>query len=283
MRTGFYFGARTLSVVLLAILVPLMARAEHPTFAVVSDSHVGAANTVYPAFIRAVEEAGIGIVIHTGDAINTPGSRKQWASFLEATGPALKLHLTPGNHDVRGKTSFAAYLKHFPKPYYSFFDDDTLFVLVNTELPGEEAMVTGEQFAWLETELERPFRYKFVFLHEPLFPVVPLHGLDRHLSERDRLHRLFVRSGVCLVVAGHDHVYSRITKDGITYVIAGPTGGTLPAALTNGDPFRYMVVTGKSDGYSFLVKDMAGNRRDEFFLGTATERRRANDRPHSAR
>lgn len=280
LRTLRSNSIRALLPVFFALLIPFPACAQHPTFAIVGDSHVGAANSVYPAVVQAIERARIDMVIHVGDAINTPGRSRQWASFLEITGPALKLHLIPGNHDIRGEASLSVYLKHFPRTYYSFSEGDTLFVLLNTELPGEEAMVTGEQFDWLTTELERPFRYKLVFLHEPLFPVVPFHGLDKHLPERDRLHRLFVQSGVSLVVAGHDHVYNRIAKDGITYVIAGPTGGTLPGFLNNGDPFRYIVASGKKDGYSFSVKDLAGNTVDEFSVrnGRETSSARTNGR-----
>lgn len=262
---------------LFTVFLPLAAQAQRPTFAIVSDSHVGASNSVYPALVRTIKDAGIDMIIHTGDAINIPENNRHWRAFLEATSPVSRLYLAPGNHDIRGKAALSVYLRYFPKPYYSFSEGDTLFVLLNTELPGEEGMITGEQFDWLKEEMERPFRYKLVFLHEPLFPVVPLHGLDRHVPERDRLHSLFVRSGVCLVVSGHDHVYNRIAKDGIIYVISGATGGTLPTLLTNGDPFRYMVAVGKNDGYAFSVKDMEGITRDEFVLRRPAERRRGAD------
>ena len=49
-----------------------MARAQYPVFAIVSDSHVGAGNSVYPAFIRAIEEEKIEMIVHTGDAIEHP-------------------------------------------------------------------------------------------------------------------------------------------------------------------------------------------------------------------
>jgi len=262
-------GRRLFLFVLLLSLIPASARAQHLVFAVVSDSHVGAAGSVYPAFIRAINEAKIDMIIHTGDAINTPGSTAEWTSFLEMTGSEKHLYLAPGNHDIQGAASLSVFLKYFPRSYYSFSQGDTLFVLLNTELPGEEGMVAGEQLGWLRTELARSFRYKFIFLHEPLFPVVPLHGLDRHEQERDRLHRLFVRSRVTLVVAGHDHIYDRTMRNGITYVIAGATGGALPAFIKNGDSFRYMVVARKGGGYSFEVKDMAGNTRDKFSVRAA--------------
>jgi len=104
-RKHHYAGMRALLFVLFLVLLPIPARAQYPVFAIVSDSHVGAANSVYPAFIHAIEEEKIEMIIHTGDAINTPGSTREWASFLEMTGPAKKLYLAPGNHDIKGGAS----------------------------------------------------------------------------------------------------------------------------------------------------------------------------------
>ncbi len=251
---------------LFLILFPLLLLAEPTRFAVVTDTHVGSSDSVYPAFIRIMEDRKIEVIFHTGDAIDTPGSVRQWKKFLEITGPGKTLYLTPGNHDIHGPRSFAAYLKFFPKPYYSVSDGDTLFVLLNTELPGEESRVTGDQFEWLKGELERPFRYKFVFLHEPLFPLVSGHALDRHKEARDRLHGLLVRKKVDLVVSGHDHLYFRRERDGITYIIGAAAGGNLNHFPKDSDFFRYIVATRKNGGYEFVVKDLGGGTRDEFVV-----------------
>jgi len=246
------------------VLFPLFAWAELGTFAIVSDSHIGSADSVYPAFIRIAEERKIGVIFHAGDAIHNPGSKSQWRKFFEITGPDKTLHLAPGNHDIHGKHSLGVYLKFFPKPYYSFSDGDTLFVILNTELPGEEGMITGEQFTWLAAELGKPFKYKFVFLHEPLFPLIGGHGLDRHKEERDRLHNLFVKKHVALVVSGHDHLYLRREKDGIIYVIVAASGGNSRYFPKENDFFRYVTATRKNAGYSFVVKDMEDGERDLF-------------------
>jgi 3',5'-cyclic AMP phosphodiesterase CpdA len=252
-------------IALALLLIPLYAGAQYAPFAIVSDTHVGASDSLYPAFIHRIEEEKIQVIIHTGDAIHSPGSSSQWARFFEITGPAKTLHLAPGNHDIRGKRSLAVYLKFFRKPYYSFSAGDTVFILLNTELPGEEGMVAKEQLAWLETELQQPFRHKFVFLHEPPYPVVPLHGLDRHDEVRDALHRLFVKKSVSLVVSGHDHMYKRTTRDGIMYVIAPATRAQSPLSPQNGVP-GYIVTSRKGDGFSFTVKDIQGNVREGFSL-----------------
>ena len=261
---------RNRKVALLAILFlvfcPLFAWAELSTFAIVSDSHIGAPDSVYPNFIRIIEEKKIGVIFHAGDAIHNPGSLKQWRKFFEITGPDKTLYLAPGNHDIRGKHSLAVFLKLFPKPYYSFSDGDTLFVILNTELPGEEGMITGEQFAWLAAELGKFFKHKFVFLHEPLYPLVSGHGLDRHEAERDRLHKLFVQKRVALVVSGHDHLYLRREKDSIVYIIAASSGGNSRYFPKDSDFFRYITATRKKAGYSFVVRDADGGERDVFSI-----------------
>jgi 3',5'-cyclic AMP phosphodiesterase CpdA len=248
---------------LVLLLAPLSLRAQYAAFAIVGDTHVGAPGSVYPAFIRNMEEEGTHMIVHTGDAINNPGNLSQWAQFFDITGSDKTLYLAPGNHDIGGRKSLDVYMGFFGTPYSSISDGDTLLVFLNTELPGEESRIAGEQLAWLDAEMARPFRYKIVFLHEPLFPVIHQHGLDRHSQERDNLHLLFVRSGVSLVVAGHDHLYDRSMRDGITYVIGGRAGGKA-WPTRNGRSTCYIMARRTGDFYSFQVKDANGRVKDTF-------------------
>jgi 3',5'-cyclic AMP phosphodiesterase CpdA len=252
-------------VAFVVLFVPVTAQSESPTFAIISDTHVGAPNSTYPSVVRQLEEDGIATIIHTGDAINKAGDLSQWAEFSAESGPE-KVYLTPGNHDIRDPKSFSTYLGRYHSPFYAFSDGDTLFVMLNTEIPGQRRKITGEQLTWLKVELDRPFRYKFVFLHEPLYPLLPFNGLDRHRSDRNALHQLFVEKGVSLVVAGHDHVYNRKVKDGVEYVVQGAVGGRLPWFTKGSESFRYITATRRGDGYSFVVKDLAGSARDEFSI-----------------
>jgi 3',5'-cyclic AMP phosphodiesterase CpdA len=261
---SFPYLGRPLLVLCALCLIPALSWAMAP-FAIVADSHVGTRNSVYADIVKRIEQRNIHTIIHVGDAIDSPGNSRQWKKFLEINGSDKTLHLAPGNHDIHGDQSLRIYLRHFSKPYESLSDGDTLFVVLNTELPGEENMITGEQFTWLTSELEKPFRYKFVFLHQPLYPIVGLHGLDRREEERNRLHRLFVQKGVALVVSGHDHAFSRTAKDGVSYVIAPQTGGwLLPSFMKDGDTYGYMVVTRKGDIFSFVVLDREDRVKEQF-------------------
>jgi 3',5'-cyclic AMP phosphodiesterase CpdA len=269
LRTHNQRSKVALFVIFLAlVLIPIYAVAQHQApFAIISDTHIRTGtNSVYSAFLQKIEKEKINHIIHVGDAIDTPGSTSQWTRFLELTGPDKTLHLTPGNHDIRGNKSLAVYLQFFQKPYYSFVDGDTLFVFLNTELPGEEEKIAGNQSAWLKAELEKPFKYKFVFLHEPLYPFIPGHGLDKYTEARDSLHYLFVSKGVSLVVSGHDHIYSRATKDNILYVTAATLGGQIPPYMIRSEVFRYVTTTRNGEGYSCTVRDMEDNIKDRFTI-----------------
>lgn len=250
------------------ILFPLFLNAELTPFAIVSDTHIGTEDSVYPDFIKVIGGQKIKVIIHTGDAIHNPGRTSQWKKFLEITGSDKILHLAPGNHDIEDKRSLAVYLRFFQRLYYSFSEGDTLFLILNTEIPGEKALIAGEQLEWLREELEKPFRYKFVFLHRPLFPIFSGRSIDRHKAARDELHQLFAQKNVSLVVSGHDHLYNRSSKDGIVYIIAAGGGGQsrFPAFNNTRYYFRYIVGQKTDAGYSFIVKDLEGDTGDEFSI-----------------
>lgn len=254
---------RFLILLVLILWIPLLSWAQQ--FAIVADSHVGARDSVYGDIIQRIEAEKITTIIHVGDAINSPGKVRQWKRFLELTGPGKTLHLAPGNNDIREAKSIEVYLKFFPKMYYSFSEGDTLFIILNTELPGEDHRIAGDQLAWFSRELEKSFRYKLVFLHQPLYPIVRLHALDLYEDQRDALHKLLARNKVSLVVAGHDHAYRRSVKDGVTYVIAPRSRLVSFLFFEDGQP-GYIVGRRNGTGYSFTVKDNKGGIQDSFAI-----------------
>jgi predicted phosphodiesterase len=253
-------------VLLWALVVSAVAHAQYAPFAIIGDTHIGPNNRVYELFITSLERQNIDTIIHVGDAIDRPGSAAQWTQFFTITGPEKTLYLVEGNHDRANAATRTTYAEYFGEPYRSAAQGDTLFVFLNTELRRERSRIAGKQLAWLESELQREFRYKFVFLHQPVFPAVPMHGLDKNAAERDKLHRLFVENNVSLVVAGHDHLYQRTRKDGITYVITGGGGGTLWPFSENGSFYHYIRVGRVKSSYVFHVLDTGEKLRDKFTI-----------------
>jgi 3',5'-cyclic AMP phosphodiesterase CpdA len=256
--------------VLLGPFSTLCPAADDSAFAIIGDTRIGRAESVYIAFIARMEKEGIHTVVHVGDAIDTPGKAEEWERLFTITGNKITLYIAPGNHDANSRRSLAVYTKTTGRePYYSVAQNDTLFLLLNTELPGQEMRITGQQFNWLDKELARDFKYKFVFLHKPLFPTSFGTGycLDRYPVERDRLHQLFVKHGVALAGAGHQHLYNRSLRDGVLYVITGGGGAPLHTFTEDyGGFMHYIVAKKRNGGYVFSVLDFKGTVRDEFSL-----------------
>jgi tartrate-resistant acid phosphatase type 5 len=144
-----------------------------------------------------------------------------------------------GNHDWVDPGA-AAYLDYFTLPgnerYYDFVVGDVqLFAL--DSMPGEPDGITQDsrQAAWLRDGLAKSTsRWKLVYMHHPPFSSGP-HG------STPRLQWPYAAWGATAVLAGHDHIYERIMRDGIPYFVDG-LGGSVRYAIGNpvdGSQARY--------------------------------------------
>jgi acid phosphatase type 7 len=258
-------------IVLLFVLLPLAAWADDYTpFGIIGDTRIGFSESVYMKFLDRTEKAGINLLFVTGDVIDRPGNEDQWKRFWDLTGKKRTVHIAAGNHDINTPRSLKVYRQYVDKPpYYAFSAGDTQFIVLCTDLPDEISKVTGKQLEWLKGELQKPFRFRIVFLHKPVFPSAfgRGHDLDRYPAERDQLHELFKAAEVNVVVAGHEHLYHRSEKDGVVQVITGGGGAPLLAFNEeNGGFFHYILAKRRNEGYVFTVYDMTGTIKDEFSI-----------------
>jgi predicted phosphodiesterase len=111
------------------------------------------------------------------------------------------------------------------------------------------------QLQWLESELQKSSsEWKIAFFHHPLYSSGRTHGSS--LDLRAAMEPLFIKHGVNVVFAGHDHFYERIKpQHGIYHFVSGAGG-----SLRKGDINRG---TGLSDAgfdtdYSFMLVEIAG-------------------------
>src|ERR1019366_2935072 len=83
------------------------------------------------------------------------------------------------------------------------------------------------QRAWLDKDLgASKARWKFVYMHVPLFSTYFNHGDNAGL--RASLQGLFEKHHVDVVFAGHDHLYQRSKPmNKVLYVTAGTGGGNI--------------------------------------------------------
>jgi 3',5'-cyclic AMP phosphodiesterase CpdA len=227
---------------------------------------------------RRILEKKVDLVLHLGDLVYPWG---RWEHYALAVFEPFRDLLanadfrpTLGNHDLiteRGGPLFRAFL--WPKKenrYYSFTRGPVLFLCLDAF--SSSIAVGSPQFAWLNRTLEQSKEaWKVVFLHRPFFTA----SRSRKDAENDQLrtlvHPVFARTGVTLVLSGHDHVYERYaTKDGVHYAVAGGGGKNLyllhpdPMLLTSCRCFSFVLVDAKKEEFSFQAFSIQGTLIDSF-------------------
>ncbi|HYX33862.1 MAG TPA: metallophosphoesterase [Oligoflexus sp.] len=213
--------------------------------------------------------------VHLGDMISTHQSSEQWPSFVALTETyyqAQKFYPVIGNHDVGDARSYDLFLAVFPQlaqPGYEVEQIGECFcIFTNSEdLEVKPGVIGPTQLAWLEAQLSseaaQKARFRMVFTHRPPFP--QHHHRDKPLQPTDTLHQLFQTYKVTAVIAGHEHSYSRLEKDGITYVVSGGAGSPLhTSAGPDAAFYHYIQVSLLNSALQFRTIDHTGKIRDDF-------------------
>jgi predicted phosphodiesterase len=119
-----------------------------------------------------------------------------------------------GNHDDPNQR----YYRPFGmggRRFYSFQRPDVRFFVLDSNY------MDKDQQAWLEKELAASTsRWKIAYGHHPLYSTGGRHGSEVDL--RTIVEPLFIKYGVKVVFAGHEHFYERLKpQNGIAYFTAG--------------------------------------------------------------
>ena len=109
------------------------------------------------------------------------------------------------------------------------------------------------QLQWLEKELAASGSdWKIMYFHHPIYSSGGRHGSDTAL--RDQLEPLFLKYGVDVVLAGHEHFYERLKpQKGIHYFISGGAG-----KLRRGDVGGEYTEKAFDEGYHFMIFEIDG-------------------------
>ncbi len=151
-----------------------------------------------------------------------------------------------GNHDIT-ENGRANYFDIFGDFYYSFSYNNSLFVVLDD---ANKKNIDNPQLAFLEEELKKDFKYKFVFLHVPPFdPREYIYYLgsnqtaEHSLSDNESAQQfmdLVSKYNVTTVFASHIHAYFNETKDKIPYIITGGAGGEMLLSDPNHYFYHYV-------------------------------------------
>lgn len=154
-----------------------------------------------------------------------------------------------GNHDKQENRFYPGFNMGGER-FYTFVRQNVRFIVLDTNL------LDPKQLAWTEETLrDSREAWKIAYFHHPLYSNGGRHGSDVEL--RVVLEPLFVKHGVSIVFASHDHIYERLKpQKGITHFVEGSSGRFRKGDL---DPSP-MTAAGFDQDRTFMLVEIAGDR-----------------------
>jgi hypothetical protein len=162
----------------------------------------------------------------------------------------VKFYASLGNHDESNQR-FYEFFNMEGQEYYRFKKGNVSFYSLNSNY------MDKKQIDWLNDKLATDTSsWKIAFFHHPPYSSGGKHGSDEKL--RQIVEPIFLKHGVNVVFAGHEHFYERIKpQKGIYYFISGSGG-----KLRKGDVKKGSTLTEKAydRDMSFMLVEINDNQ-----------------------
>lgn len=141
----------------------------------------------------------------------------------------VKFYAALGNHDESNQRFYELFNME-GQEYYRFKKGNVSFYALNSNY------MDKKQVDWLQEKLAADVAtWKITFFHHPPYSSGGKHGSDTKL--RQIIEPLFLKHGVNVVFAGHEHFYERIKpQKGIYYFISGSGGKLRKGDVKKGSP-----------------------------------------------
>lgn len=236
----------------------------------------GGGTPVQEEMARKMIESDPDLVIHTGDLVYLVGAQRDY--FLAFYQPYADLirsapfYPVLGNHDTKTRQG-QPLLDNFELPtngpselkaerHFAFDYGDAFFVGIDSTMNKETLSTTVA--AWVKKQLQASSaRWKFAYLHHPLYSGGHTHGSN--LRVRESLVAAFEEGGADVVFCGHEHHYERtapllrdnvVDHGGVVYVVTGAGGVSLYPMSKDPPDF---IVAHNDKKYSFTLVDIDGD------------------------
>jgi 3',5'-cyclic AMP phosphodiesterase CpdA len=170
----------------------------------------------------------------------TPQGRpEQMTEFAQlAQGAGFPIYVVPGNHDIAWSKTTAPFERYWPR-HQSFDHGNVHFTLV------DDSAVTldADELAWIKADLAATAQpIKLVFMHVPALMPYPVPSESALQAGGEEFIGLMEQYGVTAVYAAHLHAYTRVTRNGIPYIITGGGGEPLHVPALLGGEYHYLRV-----------------------------------------
>jgi hypothetical protein len=179
------------------------------------------------------DRARFDVVVTTGDNVYPSGSPDDFQEhfkdpYLCLTERGVRWRAALGNHDVEtagGVFEIQDPAFGMPGRYYAWRLGPVRFTMLDSN------NLDPVQLDWMRARLEdaRAAPWSVVVFHHPVFSGGAKYGNTDGFD--DLLGETFARTGVDLVLNGHEHVYSRAEDGDVAYLVSGGGGaGLYPCA-----------------------------------------------------
>ena len=162
----------------------------------------------------------------------------------------VKFYAALGNHDDSNQR-FYEFFNMEGQEYYRFTKGNVSFYSLNSNY------MDKKQIDWFNDKLAADTStWKIAYFHHPPYSSGGAHGSDTKL--REIVEPIFIKYGVDVVFAGHEHFYERIKpQKGIYYFISGSGG-----KLRKGDIKEGSLLTAKAydTDMSFMLIEVDDNQ-----------------------
>ncbi|MHB1000885.1 MAG: metallophosphoesterase family protein [Armatimonadota bacterium] len=207
---------------------------------------------VFTEILKSIRARNTIFAVACGDSINSMSDvmfravYDEYANMIKSLYDA-KVYQVIGNHDIEGSSTRQNFFKEKNGGlFYSFDYRNSHLTVLDSEIIGQEARITGDQLDWLKDDLRKSSGadHRFVFIHRPMYPADGHTGrcIDMYPAERDTLHRLFTDNKIDIVFTGHEHIFYDRKKDGVRYIITGGAGSLLYKSVDGTGSYHHYVL-----------------------------------------
>lgn len=167
-------------------------------------------------------------VFHTGDLVANGNVKKQWHIFNNTIKDLLKItkfYPALGNHERNSHLYFDNFELPNNERWYTVDIGNIHFIVLDTN---PKIKKDSKQYKWLKNDLENiksNIKYKIAIFHHPPFSSGPHREDEKGL--RKSIVPLFEKYGLDIAFSGHDHIYERLFRNKIFYIVTGAGGAPL--------------------------------------------------------
>jgi hypothetical protein len=184
--------------------------------------------------------------------------------YKELLDDDVKFYATLGNHDDANQRFYENFNMN-GEEYYVFKKGNVSFYSLNSNY------MDRRQLKWMEEKLAKDTsEWKVCFFHHPPYSSGGKHGSAEEL--RKVVEPIFLKYGVSVVFAGHEHFYERIKpQKGVYYFISGAGGKLREGDVKKGSPLTekafdkdmsFMLIEIAADEMHFQVISRTGETVD---------------------